>query len=158
MNAAQDSIIAQHNKPLHFLSGSWSATPNASKDDDAIAVGTPDALGFTAWLDLSPWVIPGDTIKEITWRYFNGSTPTAGTIRFFVRRTNVVTMAVSTVFDSGAGTYNTNTGGADAIRNQLTAINHVVLSGYFYTLSVVVDGTGADDGAGLAGATVQLGV
>lgn len=157
VNAMQDAITAEHNKPIHFGAGSWQFDEGtlSNPDDDTLNA----AGAFDAWLDITPWLIPGDTIKEIVWRYFNGATPTAGTVRFFVKRIPVASSdAPVIVYDSGAGTYNTNTGGADAMRNQLTAIAHVVLADHFYSLRVVFDATAGGDAAGLRGATVVLGL
>jgi hypothetical protein len=157
LNAIQDAIAAKHNRPIQFGASAFADNGNVARDNDALEVGGTPAVGFIVWCELSPFVIPGDTIKEVTWRWGNGATPTAGAVRFIITRTNVATDAEETIYDSGLGTYDTDTGGAGAVRNQTTAIGIEIADGYFYELWMTVDATGADDGAWVRGATVVLG-
>lgn len=158
LNAVQDSITAKHNRPIHYLAHSWAAAgKNAKHSQFVLSLNEVDFPGesFEALLDITPDLIPGDTIKEIVWRYYNGATPTAGLVDLTLTRVAVATGASTVVFNNGNAD-DTDTGGADAARNITTAINHEVLADHFYMLRVTFDGTGAGDGASLSGATVVL--
>lgn len=154
LNDIQDILVAQHNRPLHFAACDFGLGPNSQIQGGA-AIRQIAAGAFSAFLDLSPWVIPGDTIKEFVLRYKNGNTPTAGNIALNFHRITVDTNALTNLQNSNE---NTNAGGALALRNVTKAVGHVVLADNFYFLQLTMDATGANDIAEIRGATIVLGV
>jgi hypothetical protein len=153
-----NAIVARHNRSIHF--GPASFLPerhdnNWTVDGQYLArdvVVTAGALGVV--LDLTPWVIPGDTIKEIIWRWTNGLTPTAGAVSLEVSNVNVLTglagaLAVNDVDD-------TNTGGAAIARNVTVAVAHEVLADHLYRVRFNMDDTANDDTVTFRGITVVL--
>jgi len=157
LNAIQDAICAPNNRPIHFGPHSWSTAQDAGSNSK---VGSDEVVqfnagaGFMTNLDLTPWLTPGATIKEITWRWFNGPTPTAGVINLTLFRRPVGTAGATVTIDNTVD--DTDTGGADVERELTVAIGHVVVANNIYRLRVIIDQTGADDGAGLRDATVML--
>lgn len=154
LNAIQTVIKDRHNRTIHFDPHGWGLGTNAQFGDEIAQIATGS---FIAWLSLTPWLIAGDTIKQFTYRWFNGVTPTAGAITILLRRVSVTDDSAPVTINTF--TDNTNTGGASAMRNVASALlNHVVLADNFYHLRMTIDATGANDGAGFRGASLVLGV
>lgn len=156
VNAIQDAIKARHNRTIHFGHHGWASGGTLNSQINQSSMGQAAAGLFTTYLSLTPWLIPGDTIKEITFRWFNGATPTAGAISFLPYRRGLAGGAITNLV--AESNQDTNTGGAGAERTVTLAINHVVLADNFYVLRAICDATGANDGAGFRGASLVLGV
>lgn len=154
-NAIQDAIRARHNRQIHFGHHGWASGGTLNSQINQSAMGQAAAGLYTTYLSLTPWLIPGDTIKDLTWRWFNGVTPTVGTIDLLLYRRGLAGGAVTNI---SATVGDTNTGGASAERTSIVAPGHVVLADNFYVCRVIVDATGANDGAGFRGVTLTLGV
>lgn len=159
VNEMEDAIVARHNKPLHFPGDAFQVQQTANIIFDYTgAWRSVGASGLkTASMPLSQWLIPGDTLKEITWRWKNGATPTAGAITFSITRAPVATPLTPTSIVVVPG-QTTNTGAANALRTLLSALNHVVLADNFYALTVEMDATAGNDQAGFNGVSLILGV
>lgn len=155
LNAIQDAIIAFRNKPLEFGAYLWNGTNIGRTLPNQINQAAAGA--FEARVDISPQLIAGDTIKEITWRYQNSATPTAGNIDVELGFVTVATGIASTVAAS-ALTLDSTTGGSSAIRNVTDAVGHVVVDGRAYFLKFTCAAAPANDDVRLRGATVVLGL
>lgn len=159
LNAIQTSISNEHNKPLHFAAAAFTLqlAPTTVLFDYSGAWKTVAASGLNACtLDLTPYLIPGDVIKEITLRWRNGVTAAAGTCTLSLCRTPIATPFTETVmFASGQ---NTSTGGANVDRSALIAVAHTVLANTLYAATFEVNATAGNDQVGFGGITVQLGV
>lgn len=161
LNALQDAITARHNKPLHFSPASFllnQPIADWTLDESGAQMRSDPASGAKQCiLDLSPWLIPGDTIKELVCRWQNGVTPSAGAASFQLLRAPVATFGTQTVIATTAG-LDTNTGGASVLRSSTLAVAHTVLANNYYGLYFELDATAGNDQAGFGGVTVQLGV
>lgn len=158
INKMQDAIKARHNKQLHFTAVAFNLQSSGIPNRDyAGAVRQVAAGGFLGGLlDLTPWLIAGDTIKEITFRWKNGVTPAAGALEGYLSKAAWATpYADSSV--AALVTQNTSTGGASADRSLTLAVNHVVLAATAYVIGFEINATGGNDQAGFASVTVTLG-
>jgi hypothetical protein len=148
MNAIQDSISAEHNRSIHF----------------AIPPYDPTAFTPHIEIDLSPWLIPGDTIKEFVFRWWNGDTPVASEIHFSVVYANVLdgddpdngTSIVGPDPESVVSV-DTNTGGANLYRTQTVASNHVVVANRTYIARIDIIHEANEDNAAPGPLTLVLG-
>lgn len=155
LNAIQDAFVAHHSRPLHFGAYVWEGD-NIDRSTYPNQIVQAAAGAFTAFADITSDLIPGDTIKEVTWRWLNGTTPAAGAIDVEISIYDMV--AHTSGFVAGSQlTLDGTTGGASAIRNSTDAINHVVQANKVYILKFACAAAPANDGVRLRGATVVLG-
>lgn len=161
LNALQDSIVNHHNnRTIHIpaiasliVSG---AAPNISYGGAVKQVAAGGAI--TGLIDLSPYLIVGATIKEITFRWRNGVTPAVGAFDAALRRNDIGTDPYDTGTSVAAITsQDTSTGGASAMRSTLLSVAHVVLADNVYLISWDLDATAGNDQASFGGLSLVLG-
>ena len=158
MNALQDAIAAEHNRPLHFGPASFQPTNHDLQlaTDGHLYARDPGVGSGVMWvvMDLSPWIIPGDTIKELIWRWSNGTNPNVGAVEINLKNVTLATGAAGAlaIVDSD----DTSTGGAELVRSATVAVNHTVLANHVYFILFKMDDTGNDDQAAFRGVTVVL--
>lgn len=162
LNALQDAIVNHtNNRTIHIPATASllvsSGAPNISYGGSVKQVGAGGAL--FGQIDLSPYLLPGATIKEITFRWKNGATAAAGSFDASLVRNDIGTDP----YDNGTtvaalATQDTSTGGAGANRSLLLAVAHVVLTDHVYLINWEFDATAGNDQAGFGGLSLVLGV
>lgn len=162
LNAIQVAIKDRHNKSLHFQPGSFYLSSPADwivYDTGALAASVVSTGAKSGFLDITPWLIPGDTVKEFVARWANGATPSAGTITFRLHRTPFSEIGNRPPVPGAQWTtaQTTNTGASLAARSVTHAVAHTVLADNFYLLQFDMDATAGDDQAGFGGFTLVLG-
>jgi hypothetical protein len=158
LNDLQDAFVAQHNRSIHFGMASflperhdnkWTTDGRYLARDVVISAGD---LGMV--LDITPWLIPGDRIKELVWHWKNGTTPAAGTVTVSLSNVNILTDVLGALAVND--TDDTSTGGALAARSATVAVAHVVLANHLYNVRMNINDVASDDTATLRGVTIVL--
>lgn len=161
LNAIQDYVVGRHNRSFHFTPASFLLNQPSSQwvlDESGAQARAVAASGAKQCiLDLSPWLMAGDTIREIALRWQNGVTPSAGTVTFQLLRADVATFGTQTSVATSAG-LTTNTGGASVLRSSTLSVAHTVLADTYYGMYFEMDATAGNDQAGFGGISLVLGV
>lgn len=161
LNAIQDEIIARRNRSILISPASFLYTPDTLPQigiDEGggfwrAFIGSTGTLGGTA--DITPFLMPGDVIKDLIVRWQNGATPASGgNFDIGIIRTPMSTL-IPVQFAVTAE--DTDTGGADALRSRTISVGHTVLSDNSYGVEFEMYGTAVGDQAGFCGITVVLG-
>lgn len=165
LNAIQDAIVAQHNRAIHFAAGPSFLSGDVGFDQNGSFTANPASGGQFGQIDLTPWLIPGDTIASFVARWKNGVTPSAtGEITFLLTRCPIATPFAAAInvltgvaLEEGDGVQDVDTGGAGVTRSVTVDLDHVVLENNLYLLGVTLDSDAGNDQVGFGGFTVNLG-
>lgn len=142
------------NTPIHLAPANWLLDVNFNVEESGAQARSVIATGDKfATIDFTPFLVPGDTIREFVARWMNGATPSAGEVRFQLLRTPVGT---GTSVQIALAILDTNTGGPLIDRSHTEPVGHVVLANNYYSLFFEMDATAGNDQAGFAGATIVL--